>query len=108
MSVLAELDKDPNAKLDYTIDWSAWLVADTIVSSLWIIGDGVTAGGGSEIESPPALIQCVTPAPSNTTTTCTIWLEGGTHLKEYKVTNRITTLAGRIDDRSFTLKTYEH
>jgi len=80
--------KDPNAKLDYARDWSAWLqTSETIATSEWIVPVGIT--------------ESVSPAPSNTTTVATIWLEGGTLGFTYLITNRITTNQGRTDDRTF-------
>lgn len=92
--------KDPNAILDYTVDWSAWLASgETISTSTWTASTGITIA--------------TTPAPSNTGTTATVWLSGGTvnggeelgvsggiSQRAYRVTNRITTSAGRTDDRS--------
>lgn len=79
--------KDPDAYLDYTIDWSDWLVSgDTISSSVWAI-----AGRDGAL---------TTDANSNTTTTASIWLDGGTDTYKYFVTNSITTAAGREDDRT--------
>jgi hypothetical protein len=35
--------KDPSAVLDYTIDWTAWLVAgDTIVAATWTPSSGIS------------------------------------------------------------------
>lgn len=80
--------KDPDAVLDYTVDWSAWLQAgETITASQWITPDGITQGSGAQ-------------APSNTTTTATVWLLAGTLGQTYIVTNRVTTSDGRVDDRS--------
>lgn len=79
--------KDPDATLDYQIDWSSWLATgETISSSAWIVPDGLT-----EVSD------------SNTTTTATIWLSGGTDGESYRITNRVTTTAGRTDDRTITL-----
>lgn len=75
--------KDPDAVLDYIIDWSDWLDSDTINTSSWIIETGIAEDSNS-----------------NTTTTATIWLSGGTVNNEYTVTNRIETVGGRTDDRS--------
>lgn len=86
---MADFTKDPDAKLDYTRDWSAWLAAagdDTIDTSTWIVPAGLTAG-----------------AESQTDTSTTIWLSGGTVGERYSVTNRVTTTGGRIDDRTFTI-----
>ena len=78
--------KDPNATLQYTLDWSEYLGSDTIVSAAW---------------SAPGL---TTNSTSSTTTTTTIWLSGGTVGKVYTVRCRVTTTAGTIDDRSFEIE----
>ena len=82
--------KDPNAILDYQINWATWLGSDTINTSTWTVPTGITAGNGSN----------GAPAPSNTTTTATVWLIGGTAGVEYTLVNRITTVAGRTMDHS--------
>jgi hypothetical protein len=79
--------KDPNATLDYTVDWSRWLGTDTISSVTWMVQTGL-----------------VKAAESNTTTTATVWLSGGTLATDYVVTCRITTVGGRIDDRSIKIQ----
>lgn len=76
--------KDPQAVLDYTIDWSAWLNGDTIVGSVWTVETGITKT-----------------TDSFTSTVTTVWLSGGTVGKDYEITNRVTTATGRIDDRTF-------
>lgn len=81
------VDKDPDAKLDYIIDWSEWLDTDTISASDWVVPTGITEE-----------------SDSNTTTTATIWLSGGVVGSVYAVANRITTVGGRIDDRTITVK----
>ncbi len=76
--------KDPDAVLDYGVDWTAWLGSDTILTSAWAVTPtGLAAERGS-----------------NTTKTTTIWLRGGTLGQAYDVVNRITTTGGRTDDRS--------
>lgn len=83
--------KDPNAKKDYAVDWSAWLDdGETISTSAWAID--VTPDGNLTISSSPAA--------ANTTTTATVWLEAGSVGRQYRVRNRITTSAGRTDDQS--------
>lgn len=94
--------KDPNARLDYSISWSEWLATgETIATSTWTATTGIT-------------IETAAPyAASNTATTATVWLSGGVvnggeelgvsggvSQRAYRVTNRITTSAGRTDDRS--------
>jgi len=81
---------DPSAVLDYAVDWSDWLDSgETISASTWTVATGITQ---------------TTPSPSNTTTTATIWITGGTAGTYYQLVNHITTSAGRQDDRTITLR----
>jgi hypothetical protein len=82
--------KDPDARLDYSIDWETWLDGDTIVSS----------SSGSDWELPSGISASSSPAHSKTTTTTTAWITGGTAGEEYVLTNTIHTDAGRINDAS--------
>lgn len=84
--------KDPNAILDYRVDWGPWLDAsgDAIATSIWIVPSGITQT-----------------LATNTSTTATIWLSGGTAGQEYVLVNRITTTGGRTDDRSITIQVME-
>jgi hypothetical protein len=84
--------KDPDAYLDYGLDWSDWLGTDTISVSTWL----VSGGDGSLVVDDEI----------NSSTGTTAWVEGGTVGSTYLLTNRITTVAGRIDDRSivFTIR----
>lgn len=75
--------KDPDAVLDYRVDWTDWLDGDTIATSTWIVPSGITQD-----------------SESNSTTTATIWLSDGTEGTTYGVVNRITTTGGRTDDRT--------
>lgn len=77
--------KDPDAVIDFKQDWSEWVAAtgDTIVTSTWIVPTGITKTN-----------------ESNTATTATVWLSGGTVGSSYQVTNRIVTAQGRTDDRT--------
>ena len=79
--------KDPDSVLDYQINWATWLGSDTISTSTWTVPTGITK---------------VT--DSNTTTTATIWLSGGTAGTEYDLTDRIVTAGGRTADRTITVK----
>lgn len=80
-------EKDVDTVCDYTVDWSYWLGADTIVTSDWKV---------------PIGIVCL--AQEKTTTHATVWLKGGTAGREYLLTNRVTTAAGRTDDRSIRIR----
>jgi len=75
--------KDPNAVLEYINDWSDWLNGDTIATSTWTVPTGITKDSST-----------------NTTTTATIWLSGGTVGENYTAVNHIVTTAGRAEDRS--------
>lgn len=82
--------KDPDAVLDYTINWATWLGNDTISTSAWTPDSGITVD-----------------SDTNTTTTATVWLSGGTVGTSYAVTNHIVTAAGREDDRTITVRVRE-
>jgi len=81
--------KDPNAVLDYVIDWSDYLaVGETLVSSSWqLSGDAVLE------------------TDTNTDTTATAWVSGGT--ATFRLTNSITTSSlpvARQDQRTLVIK----
>lgn len=78
--------KDPDANLDYVFDWSLWLAGDTIASA------SVTVAGATK------------GATTNTTTAVTQWVSGGTAGQTATVACKITTAAGRIDERTIRLK----
>jgi hypothetical protein len=73
--------------LDYKVDWNDWLDSETISTSAWTVQSGLTKG-----------------SDSNTTTTATVWLSGGTKNKTYLVSNTIVTTSARTATRSFYIK----
>jgi len=85
--------KDPDAKLDYPFDWRAktngngdsdWLASDeTIVSYVITVDDGITLISSSEINGMVV-----------------VWLSGGEVGEWYDVACKITTSAGRMDERT--------
>lgn len=79
--------KDPDATLDYRIDWSGWLGQDTIDTSIVAVSTGLTLSMTSHDED-----------------STTLWLSGGALGREYAATNRITTAAGRTADRTLIFK----
>lgn len=84
---------DPQAVLDYRIDWSSWLQdGETISTSTWTVAAGITEAS---------------PAASHDSTSATIWLSGGTVGSNYALTNHITTSASRQDDRTITVQVRE-
>lgn len=85
------ISKDPDAVLDYPFDWSTWLDGDTISSHT------ITADSGITVDSSSA-----------TTSVVTVWLSGGTAGASYSVACRITTAAGRTDERTIRIEVFEH
>lgn len=92
--------KDPNAVLDYTWDWTAWLASasdptDTIVSKVLSV---VSPAEGVVVDSSAIV---------GASKMVTAWISGGNAGKTVQVTCRITTAGGRTDDRSIYLKIRE-
>jgi len=110
---LKKFIKDPNAKLDYSIDWSDWLrpYSDTISSASAFVSPtaGLSVGGAAADPGAGATAFSNTAtyvAPVtiiNTTTLTTFWVKGGTAGTSYDVNVKITTTGGRIDDRTITI-----
>jgi len=82
---VAKYAKDPDATLDYSIDWSDWLDGDTISSMTYVADTGITVETARNTE---------------TDTVSTLWVSGGTVGNQYDIVCRVTTAAGRIDDRT--------
>lgn len=84
--------KDPEAALDYGVDWgSEYLVEESIASSEW--GIEPDEPGGLAIESDRF------DAASTTAS-----LQGGVAGRVYRLVNRIETSSGKRDARSFTVR----
>lgn len=90
--------KDPQATLDYSIRWTDWLDGDAISDSTW----SVTGN-----ESPVSLTvdsasygSDTTVSPNVANAVAKVWLSAGTVGITYRVTNHITTSAGREDERT--------
>lgn len=81
--------KDPQAILDYSLDWGPWLDGDTLSTSSWVV------------ESPLTIVPSTEVFDSTTTS---LFLSGGTAGEKHMVTNTITTALGRKDERSFELR----
>lgn len=90
--------KDPEARLDYGLEWPQWLkqrdgTVDSIVSASWEVSGPDT----SLVIDDEYLDIDVTG----------VWLTGGTAGSEYQVTCHIVTAAGREDDRTIRM-TVQH
>lgn len=87
------IDKDPDAYLDYSIDWSDWMPAgDSLASSSWTIE--TIAGDSNAMTTDQNTF-------SGGTNIATVWLDGGSAGENYTITNTITTTNGLTDERFF-------
>ena len=83
--------KDPSAVLDYVFDWTGWLAAAETITDHTITADtGITVDSSTESDGK-----------------VTVWLSGGTAGINYKVACKITTSAGRTDERTIWIKVVE-
>lgn len=79
---------DPEAVLDYTVDWTAWLAeGETIATATATVTDGITLD-----------------ASTSDDTTTTAWISGGTSGNLERVTFHVITTDDRQDDRTITLR----
>jgi molybdopterin biosynthesis enzyme MoaB len=90
--------QDPDATLDYRWDYRAltngtgrtdWLEVGETIASYEVLPDA-----GLVVESDETV---------DTASAVVVWLSGGTAGADYDVTVRVTTTAGRVDDRTITL-----
>ena len=106
--------KDKDETLDYSVDWSRFLVTATISSVEWYVQtdsivktllasgqDLTTASGGTVTDS----IQNV--SQSNTSTVATINLGSGVNNREYTFTCRMTDSTGSTAERTIKLRIRE-
>jgi hypothetical protein len=93
---MSDFTKDPDAKLDYGVDWSNWLQdGETITSSDW----AVERRDGAPVE-PDGLSVLQNPSPSTDGEQTTVWVEGGQVGVTYELINSIDTDGQREDDRT--------
>ena len=88
--------KDPSAVLDYAFDWTGWLAAGETIAVDSETGEKlitITADTGITVDSSTELDGKVT-----------VWLSGGTAGINYKVACKITTSAGRTDERTLWIR----
>jgi len=84
--------KDPDAVVDYLIDWGAeYLGQDLLAESSWSVDpdepDGVAVAGGNFDAS-----------------TATVNASGGIPGRIYRLVNHVTTALGRVDSRSIVVR----
>lgn len=91
MALDNQFDKDPFARLDYSVRWVDWLGSDQITGSSYNI-----------VSNPDGML--VIDTATFTTGTTTIWISSGTINHTYRVENPIGTLLGRSDNRSILIE----
>jgi len=82
--------KDPDAKLDFKFDWSAWLTAGESIDnySLELFSD----------EESPVVLKI--DSDSNLGDSIIVWLSAGTHGVLYEARCEIETNQNRTDERT--------
>lgn len=88
-----QIDKDVEAQLTYTFDWSDWLpTGDSLASVVYSVA-------ARRNDPTPIVIESSGLTDSNTDTY--VELSGGQTNKTYIVTAKITTVDGLVDRRAF-------
>lgn len=84
---MAIYEKDPDAVLDFSFDWSDWLAdGETISTYVVTVADGLTKDSDAQASG-----------------VVTHWLSGGTVGTNYSVACKVTTNQGRTDERTDTI-----
>lgn len=91
---MADFTKDPDALLDYKVDWGEWLGNDQIVSATAFL-DATASAQTSGMRIASVVISA--------SAAIVTWLSAGVVDSEYTVTVRIWTSAGRRNDECFTV-----
>jgi len=86
MTQTRHLPKGELSVLNIGLDWAEWLETDTITLSEWTADAELTLS-----------------RKQNTTTTTSCYVSGGILSKTYQITNKITTLDGKVDTRYVTI-----
>ena len=86
MTQTRHLPKGELSVLNIGLNWADWLETDTITLSEWTADAELTLS-----------------RKQNTTTTTSCYVSGGILNKTYQITNKITTLDGKVDTRYVTI-----
>jgi len=90
-----DIDKDVEAQLTYTFNWSEWLpTSDTIATVEYSV---------AARRNDPTPVTIVSEGITDANTDTYVELSGGQANKTYVVTCKVTTNDGLIDRRSFRL-----
>ena len=94
---MATFTKDPDAMLDWYFDWAA--LSNGTGESDWLAG-GESITEAAVTVAPTGGLTAGEPAVVNGGTAVQVWLSGGVAGQRYSVACRVTTSAGRIDERT--------
>jgi len=87
---MSTFPKDPDEVLDYKFDWSSWLASgETISTATLSVESGLTKDSDSITDS---------------STSVTVWLSGGTAGQKYTVSCKITTSDSRTAERTLNIR----
>ncbi len=87
--------KDPDAMLDYGVDWTAALSGQAVVTaSSWQVSP---ADPGGVVIGPSSF----------TASAATVRVSGGRPGHVYRLTNRVTLSDGQVDERSLAIRVDE-
>jgi len=100
---MANFVKDPDALLDYKVDYNDWLGNDQIVSAT-VFTDATAVDATAAAILSGLRVASITVSASSAVVA---WLSAGVSASEYTVTVRIWTSAGRRDDQCFTVEIEE-
>jgi|JI10StandDraft_1071094.scaffolds.fasta_scaffold08998_3 hypothetical protein len=82
-AIAPDFIKDPDATQDYLFNWAAELDGDTISTATFSLSDGLTSV-----------------STSNTTTTASVFVSGGSEGQTYRIRSRVVTAGGRTYDKT--------
>ena len=88
--------KDPSAVLDYVFDWNEWLATGETIA--------VDSETGEKLITITADTGITVDSWTESDGKVTVWLSGGTAGINYKVACKITTSAGRTDERTLWIR----
>ena len=90
--------KDPDETLDYVVDFAPLTNERSGATSDWLVtGDALA----SAVVTAATGITVSTSTITDSATSVTVWLSGGTAGTTYNVEVDVTTNAGRVGSRSF-------
>lgn len=88
-------EQDPDARVDYPVNWTTFLDGATLESSTWI-------------PEEPSIVTVDEDSFTDTASLAFVAFTGAVVGTKYKVVNRIVDSRGRIEDHTIEIKIKEH